>query len=77
MAAMRRAQLGVALGMDALSLDDDDDMLRELRLAYRLHRGFGLEEEFDKAALFDAALRRGPAIPPRSDQGKCKRQKAE
>lgn len=62
MAAMRQAKLGVAFGMDALSLDDDDDMLRELRLAYRTHRGFGLEEILDKAALFEAALRRGPAI---------------
>lgn len=62
MAAMRRARLGVALGMDALSLDDDDDMLRELRLAWRLHRGFGFEDVLDKAALFDAALRRGPEI---------------
>lgn len=61
-AAMRHAKLGMALGMDALSLDDDDDMLRELRLAYRLHRGFGREEVFDKAALFEAAMQRGPAI---------------
>src|SRR5581483_1095286 len=61
-AAMRAAKLGVALGMDALSLDDDDDMLREIRLAWRLHRGFGFEDHLDKAALFDAAMRRGPAI---------------
>jgi cytosine/adenosine deaminase-related metal-dependent hydrolase len=62
LSAMRNAKLGMALGMDALSIDDDDDMLRELRLAWRLHRGFGLEETFGKAALFDAALRRGPTI---------------
>jgi cytosine/adenosine deaminase-related metal-dependent hydrolase len=60
--AMRGAQLGIALGMDSLSLDDDDDMLRELRLAYRLHRGCGLDDQIDKAALFEAAMRRGPAI---------------
>ncbi len=59
MEAMRRAKLGVALGMDALSLDDDEDMLRELRLAWRIHRGFGFEDVLDKAALFDAALKRG------------------
>lgn len=61
-AAMRDAELGFGLGMDALSLDDDDDMLRELRLAWRLHRGFGLEDVLDKAALFEAAMRRGPAM---------------
>ena len=62
MAAMRAARLGVALGMDSLSLDDDEDMLRELRLAYRLHRGWSFDEVLDTAALFDAATRRGPAI---------------
>jgi cytosine/adenosine deaminase-related metal-dependent hydrolase len=62
MTAMRTAKLGVAFGMDALSLDDDDDMLRELRLAYRIHRGFGLDEVLDTAALFEAAMQRGPAI---------------
>lgn len=62
MEAMRRAKLRVALGMDALSLDDDEDMLRELRLAWRVHRGFGMEDVLDKPALFDAALRRGPEI---------------
>ena len=62
MAAMRRAGLGVAFGMDSLSLDDDDDMLRELRLAWRLHRGFGSDEVLDEPALFEAAMRRGPAI---------------
>jgi len=62
MAAMRQARLSVGLGMDSLSIDDDDDMLRELRLAWRLHRGFGLDETLDKAALFEAAMRQGPAI---------------
>lgn len=61
-ATMLGAKLDVALGMDSLSLDDDDDMLRELRLAYRLHRGFGLDEQFDKPALFRAATCCGPAI---------------
>ncbi len=62
LAAMRRAKLDVALGMDSLSLDDDDDKLRELRLAYRLHRGLGLDDQLDAAALFEAAMQRGPAI---------------
>ncbi|MGH7006343.1 MAG: amidohydrolase family protein, partial [Alphaproteobacteria bacterium] len=61
-AAMRAAKLGLALGMDSLSLDDDDDMLRELRLAFRLHRGWGLDDVLDKASLFEAAMQRGPAI---------------
>lgn len=67
MAAMKAARLGVAFGMDSLSLDDDEDMLRELRLAWRLHRGFGLEDTLDPAALFAAALARGPRIVTGAD----------
>lgn len=68
--AMRAARLGFALGMDSLSLDDDDDMLRELRLAWRLHRGWGLDDVLDSAALFAAAMAQGPAmVTGRSDFG--------
>lgn len=37
--AMLRGGVNVALGMDSLSLNDDGDMLQEMRLAARLHRG--------------------------------------
>jgi cytosine/adenosine deaminase-related metal-dependent hydrolase len=62
MAAMRAAKLGFGLGMDSLSLDDDDDMLRETRLAWRIHRGWGFDDVLDAAAIFEAATARGPAI---------------
>jgi cytosine/adenosine deaminase-related metal-dependent hydrolase len=62
MAAIRAARLGFALGMDSLSLDDDEDMLRELRLAFRLHRGFGLDDTLNPAGLFDAAMRCGACV---------------
>lgn len=42
----------VALGIDSKALDDDDDSLRELRLAYLLHAGTG----FDLAASRHEAL---------------------
>jgi cytosine/adenosine deaminase-related metal-dependent hydrolase len=38
LAAMREAGVTVALGMDANTLDDDEDMFGEMRLALRLHR---------------------------------------
>jgi cytosine/adenosine deaminase-related metal-dependent hydrolase len=49
-----------ALGLDALGLDDDDDMLREMRLCYLLHRGFGFDEAFT-AEEFVAAATEGIA----------------
>jgi cytosine/adenosine deaminase-related metal-dependent hydrolase len=40
---MLQAGCNVALGIDSKALDDDDDSLRELRLAYLLHTGNGFE----------------------------------
>lgn len=41
LAAMRAAGCRVAFGIDAKALDEDDDALRELRLAQLLHAGTG------------------------------------
>jgi cytosine/adenosine deaminase-related metal-dependent hydrolase len=41
--AIRRG-VKVALGVDASALDEDDDILRELRLGHFLHAGWGFEE---------------------------------
>ncbi len=46
----------IAFGVDALALDDDDDALRDLKLAYALHNGPGYDEYLSKAALFHAAI---------------------
>jgi cytosine/adenosine deaminase-related metal-dependent hydrolase len=40
---MKKAGCRLALGIDSKALDDDDDALRELRLAYLLHAGTGFE----------------------------------
>lgn len=41
--AMLAAGVNVALGTDSTALNDDDDLLQEMRLAARLHRQPGLE----------------------------------
>lgn len=41
--AMKAAGVRFAIGLDALALDDDDDMLRELRLTQLLHAGHGFD----------------------------------
>lgn len=42
---MFRAGVPVALGTDSAGLNDDDDMLQEMRLALRLHRPPGMDVE--------------------------------
>lgn len=56
---MVRAGVPVAFGVDGLSLDDDEDALRELRLTYLLHAGTGFEEGIGKADLFTGWTRTG------------------
>jgi cytosine/adenosine deaminase-related metal-dependent hydrolase len=44
------------LGLDGMAFDDDEDALRELRVAWRLQRGWGAEEVLSRDRLLDAAL---------------------
>jgi cytosine/adenosine deaminase-related metal-dependent hydrolase len=55
---MRKAGCRVALGIDSKALDDDDDALRELRLAFLLHAGHGFAHGSRHEALH-AAVRNG------------------
>ncbi|MGE3302134.1 MAG: amidohydrolase family protein [Hyphomonadaceae bacterium] len=50
-----RAGLRFGMGLDSQPLDDDDDMLREMRLVWLNHRGFGLEDAVSTARVFEAA----------------------
>ncbi len=49
------AGIRFGIGLDGMAFDDDEDMLRELRLMFALHRGFGGIETLDPALLFRAA----------------------
>lgn len=59
--AVEFARRGVrlAVGIDALSIDDDDDALRELRLFYRLHCGNSLDPGLSAADVLSAATASG------------------
>jgi cytosine/adenosine deaminase-related metal-dependent hydrolase len=54
--AFRDAGLSFGIGLDASSFDDDEDMLREIRLVGRNYRGFGDADLLTRHDLFDAAL---------------------
>ena len=58
-AAMRAAGCRIAMGLDGLAFDEDDDGLREMRLAGALHRGFGFEADWSDASLWQFASATG------------------
>lgn len=58
-AEMVRRGCRVALGLDGATLDEDDDALRELRLAHLLHRGTGFRIDVGRNAMLTMMLRNG------------------
>jgi cytosine/adenosine deaminase-related metal-dependent hydrolase len=56
---MLHAGVPIAIGLDGVGLDDDDDALRELRLAWYLHHGLGFDTALDAATLMRAACETG------------------
>jgi cytosine/adenosine deaminase-related metal-dependent hydrolase len=57
--SIKAAQLRFAIGLDALALDDDDDILRELRLTHLLHGGTGFDRQMTCEEVFDAGSHAG------------------
>ena len=51
--------LRFGFGLDGCAHDDDQDYFRDLRLAWRLHNGTGLEQALPPCRLFDAACSDG------------------
>jgi cytosine/adenosine deaminase-related metal-dependent hydrolase len=70
LAAMREAGCRIAMGLDGLAFDEDDDGLREMRLAGALHRGWGFESDWSDADLwrFASAYGRRSVLGAASDQ---------
>ena len=58
-AEMLRRGCKVAMGLDGLAFDEDEDALREMRLSYVLHKGLGFETRMSRAQLFRFALANG------------------
>jgi len=54
---MRAAGLRFGIGLDGMSFDDDEDMLRELRLVWHFHARDA--DPMAAGELFDAAMRSG------------------
>ena len=56
---MIRQGCRVAMGLDGLALDEDDDALREMRLAWLLHRGWGFDDAMTARQLWAFAAQHG------------------
>ena len=56
---LRDAGVSFGIGLDALALDDDDDIFREMRLTRLLHQGVGFDRKLRRAEMLAAATRNG------------------
>ena len=59
LAEMLRLGCRVAIGLDGATLDEDDDALREMRLAHLLHAGKGFDVDVDRVQMLTAVFRNG------------------
>src|SRR4051794_18460393 len=58
-AAAHACGCAIAVGVDGLALDEDDDVLREMRLVQMAHGGLGFRRTWTPAEFFALAVRNG------------------
>ncbi|HEV2157528.1 amidohydrolase family protein [Bradyrhizobium sp.] len=58
-AAAHKCGCAIAVGVDGLALDEDDDILREMRLVQMVHGGLGFRQTWTPTELFALAIRNG------------------
>lgn len=56
---MLRQGCRIAMGLDGMAFNEDDDALHEMRLAYALHRGWGFDTTMDRAGIWAFAAHNG------------------
>lgn len=49
----------IAVGVDGTALDEDDDVIREMRLVQMMHGGLGFERTWSRAEFLGLAIRNG------------------
>jgi cytosine/adenosine deaminase-related metal-dependent hydrolase len=59
----------VALGLDGSTLDEDDDALREMRLAHFLHQGWAFTTDVSRSAMLRMAFQNGRLSVTNTDDG--------
>lgn len=61
-AAAHRCGCAIAVGVDGLALDEDDDVLREMRLVQMAHGGLGFERTWTSHEFLALAVANGRAV---------------
>jgi cytosine/adenosine deaminase-related metal-dependent hydrolase len=69
LAEMMRQGCRVALGLDGAALDEDDDALREMRLADLLHGAVGFQTKVTRAQILNAVLVNGRGSVTNKNEG--------
>jgi cytosine/adenosine deaminase-related metal-dependent hydrolase len=60
-AAAHRCGCAIAVGVDGLALDEDDDVIREMRLVQMAHGGLGFKRTWTRPEFLSLAIRNGRA----------------
>ncbi|MDP3689859.1 amidohydrolase family protein [Bradyrhizobium sp.] len=60
-AAAHRCGCAIAVGVDGLALDEDDDVIREMRLVQLAHGGLGFKRTWTRPEFLGLAIRNGRA----------------
>ncbi len=60
-AAAHRCGCAIAVGVDGLALDEDDDVIREMRLVQLAHGGLGFARTWTRPEFLSLAIRNGRA----------------
>jgi cytosine/adenosine deaminase-related metal-dependent hydrolase len=66
---MVRRGCRVAMGLDGMTIDEDDDALREMRLAHLLHHGVAFRIDVDRPAMLKMAFQTGRFSVTNRDDG--------
>jgi 5-methylthioadenosine/S-adenosylhomocysteine deaminase len=67
-AQMLKAGCRVAMGLDGLAFDEDDDAVRESRMGYQLHRGWGFDVDMTREQWWAFAASNGRRSVTGSEQ---------
>lgn len=68
-AEMLKRGCKVAMGIDGQAFDEDDDALREIRLLWSLHAGWGFDRAFEPSEILRVALENGRGAIGTGDGG--------
>ena len=71
-AAAHKCGCGIAVGVDGLALDEDDDVIREMRLVQLAHGGTGFARTWTRPEFLALAIRNGRSATGATGPGELK-----